>query len=87
MSDETKTCYMDGIDWQVHVGHDTAGAKVFPSAESCKRENPCIEEGGCGVVKVEVRLIEWVENQDLKFEGLSDDRVKTLQRENQPKGG
>ena len=24
-------------------------------------------EGGCGVVEVEVRLIRWVEPQDLKF--------------------
>jgi hypothetical protein len=68
--DETEIrhrCFMDGIDWQHHLEADASGTALFPSVESLKERNPHIETGGCGVVEVEVRLIRWVDAQNLKF--------------------
>lgn len=65
--DEPRRCFMDGIDWQHHLDGDADGTKLFPSVAGCKRANPCIDSGGCGVVEVEVRIVRWVEPQDLKF--------------------
>ena len=59
-------CFMDGIDWQHHLEADPGGAPLFPDVESLKAKRTCIDTGGCGVVEVEVRLIRWVEKQDLK---------------------
>lgn len=61
-------CFMDGIDWEHHLEADAKGTRLFASVQSLKREKTCIEIGGCGVVEVEVRLIRWVEPQDLKWD-------------------
>jgi hypothetical protein len=60
-------CFMDGIDWQEHLRSDAEGTPLFPSEKSLRVARPCIAKGGCGVVEVEVRLIRWVEPQDLKY--------------------
>lgn len=60
--------FMDGIDWEEHLGSDAYGAKVYPSEASCRRQNTCIATGGCGLVEVEVRFIRWVEPQNLKWD-------------------
>lgn len=59
-------CFMDGIDWQHHLGGDASGTELFPSECSLREKKTCLS-GGCGVVEVEVRLIRWVEAQDLKY--------------------
>lgn len=61
-------CFMDGIDWEEHLASDAIGTRLFVSQESCRGERSCIESGGCGVVEVEVRLIRWVEPQNLKWD-------------------
>jgi hypothetical protein len=58
---------MDGIDWQHHLAGDSGGTELFPDEGSLSEKKTCLT-GGCGVVEVEVRLIRWVEKQDLKFE-------------------
>jgi hypothetical protein len=60
--------FMDGIDWEEHLGHDASGAPVFGTERSLRLKRPCIETGGCGIVEVEVRFIRWVEPQDLKWD-------------------
>lgn len=60
-------CFMDGIDWQHHIEADSKGTELFPDIESLKEASPCVVTGGCGIVEVEVRLIRWVEPQDLKI--------------------
>ena len=58
--------FMDGIDWQHHLGEDSKGTPTFASLKATKREKGCLAKGGrCGVVEVEVRLIRWVEEQRL----------------------
>jgi hypothetical protein len=58
-------CFMDGIDWQHHLSGDASGTELFPSEGSLREKKTCITSGGCGVV--EVRLIRWVELQNLKY--------------------
>jgi hypothetical protein len=60
-------CFMDGIDWQEHLSSDANGTPLFPSEKSLHAGRTCIASGGCGIVEVEVRLIRWVEPQDLKY--------------------
>lgn len=60
-------CFMDGIDWQHHLTGDAYGTLLFPDEESLREVKTCLS-GGCGVVEVEVRLIRWIEHQDLKYE-------------------
>ncbi len=57
-------CFMDGIDWQHHLDGDAKGTPLFPSEGALRREKKCLPDG-CGVVEVEVRLVRWVEEQDL----------------------
>ena len=69
MADEMELrvrCFMDGIDWQDHLDSDAWGTTLYPSEETLREQKPCLK-GGCGVVEVEVRLIRWVEPQNLKL--------------------
>ncbi len=58
-------CFMDGIDWQYHLEGDRKGTLLFVSVDGLKEKRRCIDKGGCGVVEVEVRLVRWIEEQDL----------------------
>lgn len=61
--------FMDGIDWEEHLGSDARGVLVFPSEDRTRTEKRCLAKGGkCGIVEVEIRLIRWVEAQDLEAE-------------------
>jgi hypothetical protein len=73
--DEPIKCYMDGIDWEHHLGHDRKGTLIFPSVDAAKVGKKCLRDGGgCGVVEVEIRLIRWVEAQDLESEIMENRR-------------
>lgn len=75
--DKPITCYMDGIDWQHHLDADADGTTLYPSVKALKRGKVCLREGGkCGVVQVEVRLVRWVEEQDLSIGLTNIDTVK-----------
>lgn len=65
MDEITVKCFMDGIDWQHHLAHDPKGAVLYFSEKALRKSVPHIETGGCGIVEVEVRLIRWVEDQDI----------------------
>ncbi len=80
----THRCYMDGIDWQHHLEADAKGTPLFPSVKSLKELRTCIDPGGCGVVEVEVRLIRWIEEQDLDrpCQELTDAASDALERQN-----
>lgn len=56
-------CFMDGIDWQHHLGADAKGTPLFPSERSLLEGRTCIAEGGCGIVEIEVKLVQWVREQ------------------------
>lgn len=72
--------YMDGIDWQHHIGegNDPKGTRVFQSVELTRRGRGCLASGAhCGIVKVEVRLVGWVVKQDLHREFMETQRKFT----------
>jgi hypothetical protein len=59
-------CFMDGIDWQHHLGDDSNGTLLFPDEESLLEGKTCLAKGGgCGIVEVEVRLVRWVRPQTI----------------------
>lgn len=62
MSEETKTAYTCGIDWQTELLLNPGGTKFYPSVEDLKRDHDPV---GCGIVKVEIKVVEWTEAQDL----------------------
>jgi hypothetical protein len=63
---DAKRAFMDGIDWQHHVGADASGVPLFASPEGARRGKNCLaKDAGCGIVEVEIRLVRWVEPQDL----------------------
>jgi len=64
-------CFMDGIDWEEHLGFDANGTRLYPSERALIASQPHIIEGGCGIVEVEVRLIRWVKPQNLKYESVA----------------
>ncbi len=63
-----KCGFMDGVDWQHHLGQDAKGTRIYASVASLKDGIPHIEAAGCGVVEVEVRFIRWVEAQDIEWD-------------------
>ena len=65
--DKPIRCFMDGIDWEHHLDSDYHGTKLFPSEKSLREGRKCVNTGGCGVVEVEVRLVRWTEEQNLKY--------------------
>ena len=70
MDDNTpRRCFMDGIDWQHHLDGDADGTLLVPSEGALRKAKTCLAAaaGGCGVVEVEVRIVRWVEPQDLKY--------------------
>ncbi len=50
--------YMCGTDYEHEMGN--IAVKMYASIEELKRDRPCIPE--CGIVSVNVELVEWVEN-------------------------
>lgn len=54
--------FMDGLDWQYHLGVDPKGAIVYPS-EDALVDGAKHDLAECGIVEVEIRLIRWVRHQ------------------------
>jgi len=61
---DVKTVFVDGIDWQHEIGE--TDATVWPSLGSILNNTPCAKT--CGVVKCEMKILEWVHPQDLHKE-------------------
>jgi len=57
--DEPKYGYMCTTDFNWEVGEALGGTTIYPSVEDLKHHRKCVEK--CGVVKVEVKLVEVVE--------------------------
>lgn len=51
--------YMCKTDFDHELGVASDGNKVFPSIETLRKHLRCVDE--CGIVKVEVRLVQVVE--------------------------
>lgn len=64
----SRTAYMCGVDYQQELDPDQSGpVPVYSSVEALKRERSCWPE--CGIVRVQVKVVEWVEPQQLLGDG------------------
>lgn len=57
------TAFMDGIDFQNERGRPALGNVLYATPKQVLDHRRCSEE--CGVVRVRVRLVEWVREQNL----------------------
>ena len=64
---ETAIGYMDKIDFECEIGLQSGGNTIYQSIEDLKEHKKCVSE--CGIVKVEVKLIEVIEES--KYQGRS----------------
>lgn len=62
-----KIGFIDGIHFTHHLEADGQAVPVYSSKELCLEEESCANE--CGVVKVEIREIEWVVKQSITQPG------------------
>lgn len=60
MMENTVTGYMCGVDFQHELAH--IGGPIYASVEDLKAKRECVKQ--CGIVKVEIRLLEWKQPQD-----------------------
>jgi hypothetical protein len=73
MKTKEVTVYLDGVDWQHEIGEASGGNRVYGSVRDLKENNRCWES--CGVVKCNITLVEWVEEQN--FNKMFRDSSKT----------
>lgn len=66
--DRPRIAYIDSVDWDYELGEALGGTVLYESPEDCKEERPCMRDGGCGIYKVEVRFVEEIQREDLKFD-------------------
>ena len=59
---KTRTGYMDKVDFDEELGNALGGNKIYPSEEDLRHQKPCTKQ--CGVVKVEVRAVEVIQESD-----------------------
>ena len=64
---ETRIGFMCGTDFQDELGQASGGTRLYPSAADLKEHGECW--WSCGLVEVEVRLVRWIEPQDLAAGG------------------
>lgn len=57
--EEPKYGYMCATDFNWEVGEALGGTTVYASVEDLKHNRKCVEQ--CGIVKVEVKLVEVVD--------------------------
>lgn len=61
-----KYLYCCGVDWQEEIGaaSDIEGRMpLYTSVEKLKKDKSCWKS--CGIVKLKVEFVEWVEKQNL----------------------
>lgn len=58
--------YMCKTDFDFELGIASDGIEVYSSIEDLKEWRPCVE--GCGIVKVEVRLVEVIQPENFEDE-------------------
>lgn len=55
---------MDKVDFDHELGEAAGGNRIYPSKEDLVRCQPCTAE--CGVVKVEVRLLKVIQEENFQ---------------------
>jgi hypothetical protein len=68
--------FMDGTDWEHHVGQDAYGAKVYPSPGDVLKDSSCAK--ACGVVRVRMYAVDWPVPQDFEVDKISAEAAAAL---------
>ena len=50
--------YMCKTDFELELGLAAGGVSVYSSIEDLEEHRKCVKEGGCGIVKVTMELVE-----------------------------
>lgn len=66
MTPNTRTGYMCAVDFRWHIGEDKHPSPIYASVEDLKRQRKCWKT--CGIVEVEVKLVEWAEPENFSSE-------------------
>lgn len=85
MIEEVTIGYMDKVDFDEELGQAIDGNKVYPSVEMLERFQPCTRQ--CGIVKVEVRLVEVVRETEYDFKKMPRGRPNPEEQEHRRKRG
>lgn len=68
--------YACGVDWQHEIGEapDLEGKMpLYSSIEELKSKRSCWK--ACGIVRLEISLVKWVEQQDLFADEGAEDEI------------
>jgi hypothetical protein len=63
MKKDTRIGYMCAVDFQWELGEVIDSTQVYASVESLKEQRSCWKR--CGIVKVEVKLLQWEEPEKI----------------------
>ncbi len=70
---EPRTGYMDKVDFEEELGNALGGNKVYSSLDDLRLQKPCTNS--CGIVRVEVRAVEVVQETNFTRELWSPEAV------------
>lgn len=73
---EIRRGFMCATDFQFHLGDDVIPASVYCDVETLKLMRPCVNE--CGIVEVEVSVVQWVQRSDYSSLIVSTPRRTTM---------
>lgn len=62
--DDPQYAYMCLRDWDYHVPNDMRGSHIYFTEEDLIRERECVQSGGCGIVKIEIKFVEVIRETD-----------------------
>jgi hypothetical protein len=58
---------MCSTDFEFHIEEDAFGCEIYPSEKACREQCSCVDpshEGHCGIVRVEITIIEVVQESE-----------------------
>lgn len=58
---DSRIGYMCKVDFMWELGEAMGGNEIYASIEDLKENRPCVEE--CGIVKVEINLLEDIKSE------------------------
>lgn len=82
---EARTGYMDKVDFEEEFGNALSGNKVYPSLGDLRLQKPCTDS--CGIVRVEVRVVEVIQETNFTRELNSPKAVAKLVIPEQTRAG
>jgi len=67
---------MDTISFEHEIGEAKGGTRVYASVQDLRDNESCLENGGCGIVRVRIEVDEVIEEQDLYGDRSEDGEAR-----------